>query len=401
MTRSILIAGADHSEVLLKARTLGLRTILVAPDHEALTASAADITVVADIESASELARVARAHQVHGLYPGIGAAVHAAAGAARQLGLAGPEPDAVALMQDTVALRATLTRHGYACPRTGVAVRADLARAVATEIGLPVIVGPAHARAGRRTWRVEYIEDLSLAFAQAVKGNESGEALIEAVVTGPRYYVDCVVSDSIVFAGLLGRVVSDAPFDFDEGLFAPPELDAATQHELTQTARGAVATLGIGQGCVRVDLAATPTGPFVFGVRMARPCGRIPSDLIAPVYGVDLLGAALRMAVGEPIDPTPALGVPWALRWLSSGSGVVTGVANLEAARAVHGVHAVEVLVSPGEVVGHIVDETSRDRIGYALATGETAAAALAAANEACSLCRILTEPSRGHRSVC
>jgi len=394
MTRTILIAGADCPTITQTARALGLHPLVVCRDHRAAAADP-DNRVVADITSADELVRLGRVHAIHGICAGHRDAAFATAQTARRLGLPGPAPEAVALLQDSAALRAALTTHGCLAPRTFVVSTLDEARRAALDIGLPVKMGPADSRIHRRSWRVDYVEDISLAHARAIKGASTPDVLVEAITVGPRFYVDCTVAGGVAVAGVTARITSDSPFDFDEALMAPPDLDAETHAALSTAAECAIDSTALDNGCVRVDLAMTRAGLCILGVDLWQPAGVVPTDLLARAYGVDLTAESLRMAVGDAVRLAPVPGAAWALRWLSASSGVVTGVANLEHARAVPGVRAVEVFVQPGDVVGHIVDEATRDRIGYVLATAETAAAALAAADSACDRCRIVTQPAR------
>ena len=50
--------------------------------------------------------------------------------------------------------------------------------------------------------------------------------------------------------------------------------------------------------------------------------------------------------------------------------------------------------VRPGDVVGHVVDCVTRDRIGYVMASGNSAAEAIAAATEARDRIRVVTSPT-------
>ena len=397
MSHSLLIAGAAYADVFAAARALGLRTVLA--DRDDHGAAQANAFATAEISSVSELIPIARAHGVRGIYAASRDAECAVAEAARALGLPGALPEALRRMRDAAAIRKELGQRGLLCPATESAASLGEAEQHAERLGLPLLVGTEYGADSRRVWRVDYIEDLSLAFSRAVKGKDAPRATLESVIDGARYYVDCVVTDSVAAAGIVGRIMSEAPFDFDEGLFAPPELDDNAHARLLDAARQAVEALAIGPSCVRVDVALTAQGPCVFGVRLWRPSPVIPTDLVLPVYGVDLVDAALRIAVGERFVIQPASRPSRALRWLTSRSGVVTGVTNLDHARSLPGIEAVEILAASGDVVGHIVDEASRDRIGYAIAVGSSATEALARANRVRQLCQVTTEPARAPHS--
>ena len=82
-----------------------------------------------------------------------------------------------------------------------------------------------------------------------------------------------------------------------------------------------------------------------------------------------------------------------AVCWIPSRSGEVTEVTGVSEAQSMPHVHDVAVNVRPGDMVGHIEDVLSRDRIGWVIACADTPDTALAAAQAACGRIAVLTNP--------
>jgi hypothetical protein len=68
----------------------------------------------------------------------------------------------------------------------------------------------------------------------------------------------------------------------------------------------------------------------------------------------------------------------------------------VDAARRMAGVVEVAVAARPGDVLGHIVDWSGLERVGYVVATGKVASEAAARAKAARDCCRLVTETIDG-----
>ena len=127
-------------------------------------------------------------------------------------------------------------------------------------------------------------------------------------------------------------------------------------------------------------------GPKVIEVA-ARLGGGHDAELCELALGVDLNGAAIDAALGEPVDEAALAGMPQVggacVRFLVAPRGTLDGVDGVEEAAGAPGVHEVRVYRSPGSLFGPL--RRGSDRAGAILATGESRDDALAKADEAAS----------------
>ncbi len=397
MSKRILILGAgSHVPVVVqKARALGLHPIAIDREGDP------DVTVAPDERDsamwldASAIVRIAREQRVDGIYPPLEPAVAAAAQAASDLGLPGLTADAAARVCDKLSMRETLAAAHIGTTRFRGVHSVQEAEDAADAFSLPVVLKPADSSGGIGVRRVDQIEDISLAFAQAVRSSPSKVVLVESLMEGEEFCLDGFVRDGIfTVVGMMGRERSTQPVCIVTAAFAPPVSDAAACERLRRAASAALAALGIRSGWVHVDMIETTQGPEVVEVTGYPAAWRIPRDLTLLASGIDTVEACLRLSVGETpaLDKREARGA--AICWIPTRSGIVREIWGLDEARAVPGVEEVTVFASPGQIMGHVVDCASRDRVGYVVATGPTAAAALAAAAQARDLCRVLTSPA-------
>ena len=86
-------------------------------------------------------------------------------------------------------------------------------------------------------------------------------------------------------------------------------------------------------------------------------------------------------------------GIAAAVCWFDAPTGVVVEIAGLTEARGMEDVLEVVMGIHEGDTVRHVTDTASRDRLGYVVATGENAQAALRTARRAVAAVRIETSP--------
>jgi biotin carboxylase len=108
--------------------------------------------------------------------------------------------------------------------------------------------------------------------------------------------------------------------------------------------------------------------------------------------GVDFIGAAINIALGEPVSPAdlePKFQHAVIQRYAFPAPGKVTAVDGADDARKVAGIEEVVVTARMGDVIPPAGDK--RPSAAMVLATGATRDAALKAANDALALIRIQT----------
>jgi biotin carboxylase len=116
------------------------------------------------------------------------------------------------------------------------------------------------------------------------------------------------------------------------------------------------------------------------------------TDQIPLGTGVDLIGCAIRLALGEAV-PADDLRPRWhrgvAIRYFFPPPGRVTAIDGAEAFAGVPWVHRLGFFVQPGEVVQPVTDHTKR--AGFVIATGATREEAVSRACSVVEAIRIRT----------
>jgi biotin carboxylase len=355
-TLVVLGGGPAQRHAIRAAQALGVRTVVCDSDP-----ALGDVAVSS--EDAEGVARIAR--DADGLIaPGTDWPVRIAAGVAEELGIPHPVPAAVALVcTDKLAQRARLDEAGVPQPRWS----AD------APPSYPCVVKAADRQGQRAMTILAGPEGLEDASARAREGSRSGRVIFEEFVPGPEVTVNgfsidgrftpVTVTDRVHFEGVPGvarRHVFPAAADGAETAAAVAER--------------AVAALGITSGPSYVQLILADGGPRVVEVA-ARLGGGHDSEICRAAVGVDLASAAVRSALGEPVDPA-------ALVPHRNGAAVVEFLAAPPGELVtVTGPPEVCFYDRPGHVYGPL--RIATDRAGYVLATGSDRGRALQEAADA------------------
>ncbi len=145
-------------------------------------------------------------------------------------------------------------------------------------------------------------------------------------------------------------------------------------------------------GTVKGDIVVHKGEPYVIEIAARLSGGFFCTREIPLNTGVDFIGAAIRIALGEPVsldELEPRQSAPVVQRYAFPKPGRVVSVTGAEHARKTPGVAELVVTAKPGDVIPPAGDK--RPSAAMVLATGHTRDAALAAANDALSQLRIET----------
>lgn len=147
-----------------------------------------------------------------------------------------------------------------------------------------------------------------------------------------------------------------------------------------------------GVSMVKGDILVHRNEPYVIELAARLSGGFFCTRSIPLNTGVDFIGCAIRVALGEAVDPSelePKRQQPVIQRYAFPKPGRVVGVKGADAARAMPGITELIVTARPGDIIPPAGDK--RPSAAMALATGETRAAALAAVQAGLSAIEIET----------
>ncbi|MFI7099473.1 ATP-grasp domain-containing protein [Streptomyces sp. NPDC050161] len=319
--------------------------------------------------------------------------VPVAAAAAAALGLPGPDPAAVARCRHKGSQRAALAAGGVPVAAHTHVTSVAAALAATDLTGLPAVLKPADGSGstGVRlcTTREETAEHAARLLART--RNERGMPtapgfLVEQYVEGPEFSVEVFAHTPVT---VVAKHLGAAPHFVETGHDVPAPQDAAPADALATTAVLAVKALGLGFGAAHVELRIGPEGPVLIEVNPRLAGGMIP-ELIRSALSVDLVRAQVAAALGRHEDVAPRTALHSSLRFLVVDTPATLGEPAVPAEPAPHLTEQTLTGRRSERLVPH---HDHRDRVGHAIATAPTAAAAAHAADTALARLRTALHP--------
>lgn len=363
-TLILLGAGRENIHAITHAQKLGYRVLATDKNPEAVGASVADEFLPLCAYTPEETVRGLLEWKNNGGNPaGILCvaldAPHTAAAAGKALGLPTVSKETARLTTDKLAMKERFREQGipipWFCP---VRDEEDVRRAV-RERGYPLVIKPVDSRGARGVLRLSDGVDLAWAYAVSKAESPTGRVMLEEYLNGPQVSTEgLMVHGQAHIPGFSDRnyeyLERFAPHIIENGGDMPSCLPGDAQEAIKALTGQAALALGLEHGPVKGDMVWHDGKPYVIELAARHSGGYFVTHEIPWNTGVDLLGASMRMAMGETpsaeeLAPRYQHGV--CQRYFFPEPGQVTAVEGVDAAAGMPEVRFVEVYVRPGDTV--------------------------------------------------
>ena len=252
---------------------------------------------------------------------------------------------------------------------------------IAIERGRDLVIKPVDSRGSRGVQRIAKVEDLAAAFLLARSHSPSERVMVEQYLEGPQVSTESIVSGGRCFTpGFSDRnyeyLEKYAPFFIENGGDLPSHLPANIQDKVKELVGRAASALGVTDGTVKGDIVVHRGEPYVIELAARLSGGFFCTREIPLNTGVDFIGAAIRIALGEGVtedELTPKYQQAVIQRYASPRPAPSVAVRGEEAARAVPGIAEVVVTARLGDVIPPAGDKRP-SAAAMVLASGATRA---------------------------
>jgi biotin carboxylase len=403
--RTLLIIGGGIEALpgIRLAKAMGLRVVVSDGNASAPGMALADFQLLAstyDVEST-----VAAARQFHQTVRKIDGVMCIAsdipltvATVAHALGLPGIPIAAAKLATDKLAMKIKFAADGVPVPWFSEVQSAKQLFELVARRDFPLVIKPVDSRGARGVLRLSPGVDLNWAFEFAKSESPTGRVILEQFLSGPQVSTESLVVGGVAHTpGFSDRnyefMERYAPFIIENGGELPSFLSADIQKSIKELINAAAASMGIRNGIVKGDIVVHDGQPYVIELAARLSGGYFCTHEIPLNTGVDLVGAAIKVAIGEPVDPAelqPEFQRPVAQRYLFPEPGKVVSITGVDEVEKMPGMEMCEVRVKIGDVIGPVNCHPAR--AGVIIATGDTRREALARAVEAVETIKIRTE---------
>jgi len=388
---ALLVLGGGRMQVpaIRSGRERGLRVIAADPDPNAVGLSLADESIVCDLADVESCLQKSMRDSIKGVVTlGADYPLPTLARLCRELGLPGISVEAAYLATNKHAMREVFARAGVPSPRSIPVSTIDEARKACEEIGIRTIFKPVLSSGGRGITVVDRgasVADVQWAFSRAMAASRADGVLLEEWVDGPEFSVEAVtVGGETTVLAITDKFTSGPPYHVELGHSQPSRAGREDLAVLERTAIQAVAALGIDNAPSHTEIRIGVDGPRVMEVAGRLGGGYITSHLVPLSTGIDMVGAAVSLAVGGTLDLTRGFSRGAAICFLTPPPGRVGYIEGIAHACSLAGIREVDVYVRPGEAIRPLLDATAR--VGHVIAEGEDAPDAIARAAHASSI---------------
>lgn len=393
MTKCVLIVATQSSATALaqRAGNLGYRATFAAAKGGKWETHPLEHNPPAQFDGAEGLSRLAQSQAVDGIYPAERGSMAAVAGAAERLGLPGFSTDHLGLMAFS-ELRHRLRRNGIPQPPHSLVDNVDEASEMAASVQFPLYIIPPGARPGVSEFLVTHKEDLPFTFRRATKEAQGERVVIEEAIKGATHCICGIVeAGTFMLEGIFTKVAPDSHMRFACSYALSERTDQQETSSLQEWCSTVLSSLGLSHALVCLEIADIDGQRRIVDITFG-PDIDVPFVLM-DACSVPVGDNAIRMCVG---DPPIASGPPRryaAIHWIPSGSGIVADIPTTETIKDDSTLLAAEIFLRPGDVMGHVMDTTSRDAVGYVIAAGESSEESYTLAKDAAERSRITTKP--------
>ena len=222
--------------------------------------------------------------------------------------IVGTSPAAIHLAEERGAFGRVLAEAGLPAPRHGTAFSFEQARAIATEIGYPVLVRPSYVLGGRGMEIVDDEPGLADYLRRATELTEEHPVLVD------RFLDDAIEIDvdalfdgtELYLGGIMEHIEQAGIHSGDSACVLPPVTLGDTQLDRVRASTEAIAR-GVGvRGLLNVQLALA--GGVLY-VLEANPRASRTAPFVSKATGVPLAKAAARIMLGASIADLRAEGL--------------------------------------------------------------------------------------------
>ncbi|CCO23595.1 ATP-grasp domain-containing protein [Maridesulfovibrio hydrothermalis] len=299
-------------------------------------------------------------------------APHTVAAVAAYFGVKSVSRETAALATDKLAMKDRFKEAGIPIPWYKEIFSADELQQVLSERKESIVIKPVDSRGARGVLRLlknaENMPAPKWAFEHARNESPAKRVMVESYLDGPQISTEgFVVNGAAYTPGFSDRnyefIDRFAPHIIENGGQLPSCLSGETSLAVKELAGKAAIALGINNGVAKGDMVVHRGKPYVIEMAARLSGGYFCSHEIPWNTGVDFVGIAVRLAIGEipaPEEMAPKFQKGVAQRYIFPSRGKVAAIEGVEEASRIEGIRMVEIRTEVGEIIPPVTSHPAR-----------------------------------------
>ena len=373
--KKVLIVGAGPAQYagIVKAKEMGLYTIVVDRELNSPGLAIADLPLVIDIIETPRLIRVANQYHIDGVFSvSSEASVKPVAAIAEALGLPGISFDIAKIVTDKGMMREIYRENNVPSPEFKIVYSLEETYQYIKEISLPVVIKPVDNAGSRGVSLVCNKNKIEDAYLQALSYSNKNKVIVEKFMDGTEVSVEAFVyNKNISILALSEKIRTSPPYLLDTTVMFPlPCCSKLLINDICNVAIKAIKSIGIDNGPVHIEIMITNDGPKMVELAARGPGFKVFTEMIPFVTGVDVVKGVIKLSIGE----TPNLDITAnrsaVLKFIDSPHGIIKKLTDLEKVKTIDCVHEFDFYLSVGDMIKPVT--CGDDRIGHIITFAET-----------------------------
>lgn len=379
MKQKLLIIGASVLQLpaIKRAKEMGLEVAVADYNPSAVGIPFADHYFNVSTIDIEAIVRVAQEYQPDGIMTlATDMPMRSIAAATQALGLPGITMESAVRSTDKIEMIKAFKEHGVASPWFFEVSSAVELEKVRSKISYPCIMKPADNSGSRGVTIINNPEELTYAYQYSVKHSRNGKVIIEEYLQGDEVSVEVITYDGEPYVlQVTDKLTTGAPYFVEMGHSQPSKFVGEDFVRISELAKAAVKAVGIQNSPAHIEMMVTKDGPKMIelGARMGGDC--ITTHLVPLSTGIDMIKAAIDIALGNLPDLNRTLSMGSAIRYFNVSPGIIQGISGIEAVEGLEAVRDVIFTKSIGEEVTSI--RSSLDRAGMIVCQADTNVSAI------------------------
>lgn len=369
----ILGGGLSHIPMIKLARTMGLYTIVMDKNPEALGFRFCNKRYVANGNNKNEVFKVAKKEKVNGILPTGDYAVLPAAYASERLGLPTLGYEIAKLALNKGKLFQKFSNDKVPIAKSIITSNNNGLRKIVKKIGLPVIFKPATSVGGSRgVIRANTFSEINEKFTYAKKYSTNGFVIIEKFIDGLEHTIESITINKKTYTVAISdkKRIKDT-YCVGLSLDYPSIQNKQIQNKLKKAASKAIKSCGITNGVTHIEAISYKNKVYVidFGARGGAG-GFIPSFIVPKINGIDLMEKMILLALGEKINSLkPKFSQSVVYRFFNFKPGKIRRISGIKKVKKYPWLIDIKLNVKKGDEIKILSNQLLRP--GYFVAIGK------------------------------
>jgi biotin carboxylase len=256
----------------------------------------------------------------------------------------------------------------------------------------PLIIKPSDSRGARGVLQINEKVDLKWAYDHSLSYSSSKKLIVEKYILGPQ-----ISTESIIYNGTCTTVgFSDRNYEYLEKYFPhiienggdlPASLSKSQEIEINNIIKNAAHSLGVERGVVKGDIVISNGEPIIIEMATRLSGGYFCSHEIPLSTGVDFVGNAIKIAMGENInikDLYPKFSKNICQRYIFPKEGKIKKINGLELLKQKKDIEFFKMFIKNNDIIKNYTSHISR--AGVIIASGNSRQEAIKNVEEAVKL---------------